>query len=346
MRRMGRMKSTAAALGSTAALLLACGLGTAATASAAPAHGHTATAAISSSTAATPTTAATARQQAADVCASAGADSGRTVHGALSRDQVHHQLSALTAPHREARGYSASGLPDKGPLRDGAPGRGLLTDIHPAQGTSFKEISGSDGSCATQSVSAQLTVQDSSTTIYTPTMYPAGGSCIELVTVYTQSGRSVSAWDWCDSVAFEASVPIDSAFLSTYTDGTSSAYTGRVVKTDAATNSWTAGLYNYRTGSWDTLFTQSGQNQSGRNTGWDINELYSQVGTSGRSAACDAMAGQTFESSNITVRINGSWTPASPDNSDTTYDSPAGSFYCPDRTYQMVSAYDHWKAVG
>ncbi|WP_405753519.1 hypothetical protein OG232_22215 [Streptomyces sp. NBC_01411] len=342
------MKSTAAALGATAVLLLACGVGSA-TATAAPAHGR----------------AAAARQQAADVCASAGADSGRTVRGALPRDEVHHQLAGLTGPQRAARGYpdsakkadtsgtagisgnpDTSGIADKGPLGDGGPGRGLLTDIHPAQGTSFKEISGSDGSCATQSVSTQLTVQDGSTTIYTPTMYPAGGSCIELVTVYTVSGRSVSAWDWCDSVAFEASVPIDSAFLSTYTDGNSSAYTGRVVKTDAAGNSWTAGLYNYRTGSWDTLFTQSGQNQSGRNTGWDINELYSQVGTSGRSAACDAMAGQTFESSNITVRINGSWTPASPDNSDTTYDSPAGSFYCPDRTYQMVSAYDHWKAVG
>ncbi|MET9531608.1 MULTISPECIES: carbohydrate-binding protein [unclassified Streptomyces] len=332
---MRRMKSTAAALGAATVLILACGLGSA-TATAAPVHGHV----------------VAARQQAAGVCTSAAADSGRTVRGALSRDQVHHELSGLTEPHRAARGYTGSGaadtsgIADKGPLRDGAPDRGLLTDIHPAQGTSFKAIDGSDGSCATQSVSAQLTVQEGSTTIYTPTMYPAGGSCIELVTVYTLSGRSVSAWDWCNSVAFEASVPIDSAFLSTYTDGGSSAYTGRVVKTDAATNSWTAGLYNYRTGSWDTLFTQSGQNQSGRNTGWDINELYSQVGTSGRSDACVDMAGQTFESSNITVRINGSWTRASADNSDTTYDSPAGSFYCPDRTYQMVSAYDHWKAVG
>ncbi|MFE2373948.1 hypothetical protein [Streptomyces sp. NPDC059398] len=330
---MRRLTSTAAALGATTLLLLACGLGSA-TADAAPVPGHTATAT------------ATAHQQAAAVCASAGAASGRTVGGALSRTQVHHQLAALTTPHREARGYPASGLPDKGPLRGGAPDRTLATDIHPAQGTSFKAIAGSDGSCATQSVSTALHVRSGSTTIYTPTMYPAGGSCIELVTVYTQSGPSVSAWDWCGSVAFEASVPIDSTFLSTYTDGSSSAYTGRVIKTDAATNAWTSQLYNYRTGSWDTLFSQSGQNQSGRDTGWDINELYSSVGSSGRSDACVDMAGQTFESSNITVRINGSWTRASADNSDTAYDSPAGSFYCPDRTYQMVSAYDHWKAVG
>ncbi|WP_326695451.1 hypothetical protein [Streptomyces sp. NBC_01766] len=326
---MRRLNSMAAALGAATVLILACGLGSA-SAAAAPTGGH----------------AATTRQQATNVCTSAAANSGRPVHGALSRDQVHHQLSGLTGAHREARGYPASGVADKGPLGGGAPDRGLLTDIHPAQGTSFKAINGSDGSCAAQSVSTQLNIQDGSTTIYTPTMYPAGGSCVELVTVYTLSGRSVSAWDWCQSVTFEASVPIDSAFLGTYTDGSSSAYTGRVVKTDATTNSWTAALYNYRTGSWDTLFTQSGQNQSGRDTGWDIDELYSQVGSSGRAYSCDAMAGQTFESSNITVRINGSWTPASSANSDTTYDSPDSSFYCPDRTYQMVSAYDHWKAVG
>jgi hypothetical protein len=325
---MRRLTSAAAALGATTVLILTCGLG-------------------GSATAATPAGRDdTVRPQTANVCTSPAADSGRTVHGVLSRDQVHHQLASLTGPHRAARGYPAAGIADKGPLGSDTDARGLLTDIHPAQGTSFKAIDGSDGSCATQSVSTQLNIQDGSTTIYTPTMYPAGGSCVELVTVYTSSGPSVSAWDWCNSVAFEASVPIDGTFLGTYTDGASSAYTGRVIKTDAATNSWTAALYNYRTSSWDTLFTQSGQNQSGRNTGWDINELYSQVGSSGRSYACDAMAGQTFESSNISVRINGSWAAASSSNSDTTYDSPNSSFYCPDRTYQMVSAYDHWKAVG
>ncbi|WUH88759.1 hypothetical protein OG900_38450 [Streptomyces sp. NBC_00433] len=275
------------------------------------------------------------------VCSST-AVSGQSVRGALSQDEVHRLLSPLTSQHR-----AQYGIPDKGPLGAGAGGAAVrpLVSIHPAQGTAFKSASGSDGSCATQSVSTQLTVRNSATTIYTPTMYPPGGSCVELVTVYTPTVRSVSAWDWCRSVNFAASVPINSSFLSTYTNG-SGAYTGRVVKTPASGNTWTAALYNYAAGRWDTLFTQSGTNQSGRTDGWDIEELYSSVGTSGRAYSCDDMAGLTFESSNIAVRKNGTWSTATSANSDTHYDQPNSAFYCPTRSYQMISTYDHWKAVG
>ncbi len=322
---MRSLKSTAAvfAAAAAAAMVLGCGLGTAA---ASPAH--------STHTTASP------RAAAAGVCSSA-AISGHTVRGALSKAEVHRQLSPLAAQHR-----AQYGIPSKGPLGASVSNSAsqLQVDIHPAQGTSFKSMSGADGSCASQSVSTQLTVQDSYTTIYTPTMYPPGGSCVELVTVYTQSVRSVSAWDWCQSVNFAASVTINSSFLSTYTNG-SGAYTGRVIKTSAASNTWAAALYNYSTGHWDTLFTQSGTNQSGRTDGWDIEELYSTVGASGRAYSCDDMAGLTFESSNISVRNNGAWSTATSANSDTHYDQPNSAFYCPNRSYQMVSAYDHWKAV-
>ncbi|WP_255945574.1 hypothetical protein [Streptomyces odontomachi] len=318
---MKSLKSTAAVFAATAAVVLGCGLGTA---YASPAH-------------------SVARPQAADagVCTSA-AVSGHSVRGAMSRSQVHSRLSSLTAQHRAQYGISA-----KGPLgtagSDSA--QQLRVDIHPAQGTAFKSMSGADGSCATQSVSTQLTVADSFTTIYTPTMYPPGGSCVELVTVYTRSVRSVSAWDWCQSVTFEASVAINSSFMSTYTNG-SGAYTGRVIRTSASSNTWSAALYNYATARWDNLFTQSGTNQSGRTDGWDIEELYSTVASSGQAYSCADMAGVTFESSNISVRNNGAWSTANSSNSDTHYDQPNSAFYCPSRTYQMVSAYDHWKAVG
>lgn len=321
---MRSLKSTAAVFAAAAAMVLGCGLGTAA-ASPAPA----------------PHTDSGTRAQAVGVCSST-AVSGHTVRGALSKAEVQRRLSSLTAQHRAQYGISA-----KGPLGtpDAGTGHQLRVDIHPAQGTAFKSMSGADGSCATQSVSTQLTVQDGYTTIYTPTMYPPGGSCVELVTVYTQSVRSVSAWDWCQSVNFAASVPINSSFLSTYTNG-SGAYTGRVIRTNASSNTWSAALYNYATGRWDTLFTQSGTNQSGRTDGWDIEELYSTVASSGRAYSCDDMAGVTFESSNISVRNNGAWSVANSANSDTHYDQPNSAFYCPDRSYQMISAYDHWKAVG
>jgi hypothetical protein len=313
------LKSAAAVFAAAAALVLGGGLGTAAASPASAGH-----------TAVSPRAAA---------CSSA-AVSGQTVRGALTPTQVHQRLATLTEQRR-----TQYGLPAKGPLvtANGAAVRPLI-DIHPAQGTSFKAMSGADGSCATQSVTTQLTVQDGYTTIYTPTMYPPGGSCVELVTVYTESVREVAAWDWCRSVSFAASVPINSSFLSTYTNGTG-AYTGRVIRTSASSNTWSAALYNYSTGQWDTLFTQSGTNQSGRTDGWDIEELYSTVAPSGEAYSCDDMAGLTFESSNISVRNNGVWSTASSANADTHYDQPNSAFYCPNRTYQMISAYDHWKAV-
>lgn len=337
---MRSLKSTAAVLAAAAALVLGGGLGSAA--AAAPA--------------ASPRTAVSPR--AATIACNSTALAGGAVRGALSPAQVQRDLSSLSAQHRAQFGLDAGrGIPAKGALGPtatastsaSAPASGSavrpLVDIHPAAGTSFKSQSGDDGSCATQSVSTTLTVHNNATTIYTPTMYPPGGSCVELVTVYSQTVRSVSAWDWCRSVNFAASVPINSSFLSTYTNG-SGAYTGRVVRTSTASNTWTASLYNYAAGRWDTLFTQSGTNQSGRTDGWDIEELYSSTGSSGHAYSCDDMAGLTFESSGISVRKNGVWSTATTANADTHYDQPNSAFYCPTRSYQMVSTYDHWKDVG
>jgi hypothetical protein len=322
MRTLTRRSAVFAAC---AALVLTGGLGSAAYAAPAPAP---------------------AQVRAANPCTSAvAAHSGHGVRGALTRAEVHRRLKQATERHRALRGLTGDGsrLPGKGPLHDGD----LKATIHPAQGTSFKQLPGADGSCAVQSVSTAVHISDGYTTVYTPTMYPPGGSCVELVTMYTASVRAVAAWDWCRSIAFEASVPIDSGFLATYTGGGSvPAYTGRVIRTGAASNTWTAQLYNHTTGRWDTLYTQSGTNQSGRSDGWDIDELYSQTDGSGTAYSCSAMSGITFESSGISVRVNGQWSPATSANSDTHYDQPDSAFHCPGRQYGMVSPYDHWRAVG
>jgi hypothetical protein len=316
-----------AVLAASAALVLTGGLGSAAQAAPAPAP-------------------AAPQVQATNPCTSAVASSGHGVRGALTARQVHTRMDSLTRQQRVHRGWSADGghrLPDKGPLH----GDSLKANIHPAQGTAFKQLAGADGSCATQSVTTAVQIGDSYTTIYTPTMYPPGGSCVELVTMYTAGQHVVAAWDWCRSIAFEASVPIDSGFLATYTDGGAvPAYTGRVIRTDAASNTWSAQLYNRTTGRWDTLYAQSGTNQSGRTDGWDINELYSQTDGSGTAYSCYAMSGLTFESSGIAVRVNGQWSAASSANSDTHYDQPDSAYDCPDRRFTMVSPYDHWKVVG
>jgi hypothetical protein len=180
--------------------------------------------------------------------------------------------------------------------------------------------------------------------IYTPTMYPAGGSCIEVTTVYDSATQAVEAWDWCNHIDFEASVPINASFLSRYTNG-SSAYAVEIAQTNTGNNTWTAYLYDYQTSTYDTLYTSSGSTQAGT-TGWDINELYSDVDSGGQSKACADLSGRTFTSSGIQVNLNGSWRAASPSNADTRYDHPASDFDCADMRYQMINKYDHWQVVG
>ncbi|MGA8113776.1 MAG: hypothetical protein WCA46_08955 [Actinocatenispora sp.] len=254
------------------------------------------------------------------------------MHGSAAAAHLHSRAASFRALHDSLAnpGHAAPSLADS---------------IHPAQGTSFTALAGSGGATATQSVSPSLTVNEGSTTIYTPTLYPAGGSCIEVTTAYWSGQRSVAAWDWCNNINFQAFVTIDSNFLATYGNG-NNAYSVDIEQTDAGSNTWTAWLYNYQAGSWQQFYQSAGSSQAGT-SGWDVYELYSSTDPStGNSFACADMAGQTFEASGIQVRINGSWQAAGSGNAGTGYDQPHSAFECPDMTYGMVNNYDHWRAVG
>ncbi|HJP74600.1 MAG TPA: hypothetical protein VJ914_10050 [Pseudonocardiaceae bacterium] len=253
------------------------------------------------------------------------------VTGAKARAATKDQVSSFRAAHAGLLPHSA-----KSP-------KSAAETIHPAQGTAFVQQSNSIGAMATQSVTTDLHPTDAGTTIYTPTMYPAGGSCIEVTTVYTTDTQAVEAWDWCNQINFEASVPIDANFLQRYTNGTG-AYTVQIWQTDPGSNTWTAFLYDYSTGQYDQFYQSSGSTQAG-NTGWDINELYSNVRSDGQSYACTDMANLTFSSTRIQVDLGGVWTDASPSNSDTEFDTPASGFDCPAMRYQMVTQYSHWQVV-
>jgi hypothetical protein len=176
-----------------------------------------------------------------------------------------------------------------------------------------------DGLVVTQSVTPSLRISNRSDVVYAPTMKPTGHSCVEVVTAYgLGEAAQVWAWDWCRSVAPAKVVPIDSAFLATYTstvDGHPS-YTVQEVRTSATANSWTASLYNVKTGAWDTLFTQSGSDQSSLDEGWDIFELYSTRNpATGNAYYCSDARGAVFESSSLKLRVAGQWVAASPSNS-------------------------------
>ncbi|MGH3156750.1 MAG: hypothetical protein ACRDNF_09280, partial [Streptosporangiaceae bacterium] len=142
---------------------------------------------------------------------------------------------------------------------------------------SFPDANSGPGVTATQSVSQTLRLTNPNDILYAPTMTPANDSCIEVVTVHTTGTPQLWAWDWCKFIRPVAVVPVDNAFMAKYTTIANgrTAYTVQTVQTNAKTNTWTAYLYNYAAGRWDTLYTQAGHDPCGLGFGWDMFEFYS-----------------------------------------------------------------------
>jgi len=216
--------------------------------------------------------------------------------------------------------------------------------IHEYVGTSFDNIANSTGAQALQSVSTKIKPADRGTTLYMPTMYPSGGSCIEVSTAYFHTSQVVAAWDWCVDIRFDAEVTIDSAFLATYAEQHN--YAVQIVQTDPSTNQWTAYLFNYVTGQWDTLFVRAGTSQVGLAEGWDLYELYSNLKPNGQSYACIDLRNHRIQSQNIQVRIGATWQLADPTVAGDDYDVPLDQFHCKSLRYRMITQYSNWKAVG
>jgi hypothetical protein len=221
-----------------------------------------------------------------------------------------------------------------------------LTTIHPSDGTSFNAAD--VGSQATQSVSTKIKPAQTSTTLYTPTMYPSGGStpgsCIEISTAYFHTSQVVAAWDWCVAITFVAEVTIDRSFMNTYTMHHN--YSTQIVQTKAGDNTWTAYLYNYKTGNWEQFFQQHGTSQLAGIQGWDVYELYSELDQNGQSYACADLEGKRVEARGIKVGVGGQLVKADPTNAGQIYDHPDGDFHCDSFSYDMIKPLSHWKAIG
>ncbi len=217
-----------------------------------------------------------------------------------------------------------------------------LTTIHEYVGTSFN--SNTLGSQATQSVSTKIKPANAGTTLYTPTMYPSGGSCIEMSTAYFHDSQVVAAWDWCKAITFVAQVDINKKFMSTYTQHKN--YSVQIIQTDGASNTWTSYLYNYQKNTWQKFYSQSGSSQAGLSEGWDIYELYSELKANGQSYACDDLQGKRVAARGIKVGVNGHLVAATPSNAGHDYDVPLSDFHCDSLTYTMIKPYSHFKAIG
>ncbi|MFD2466298.1 carbohydrate-binding protein [Amycolatopsis silviterrae] len=210
---------------------------------------------------------------------------------------------------------------------------------------------GADGILVTHSVVPGLRLSNNADVVYAPTVKPTGHSCIEVVTAYgLGQAPQVWAWDWCGTIGPAKVVPLDSSFLSNYTstvDG-NPAFTVQEVRTDAGSNSWTASLYNVKTGKWDNLFTQRGSDQSTLNEGWDIFELYSTVNPStGQAYYCSDAKGKVFESSKLQLRIGGQWTPATQSNSplQPTSNPRPSDYSCSSLRFEVPTPNSNWRVT-
>jgi hypothetical protein len=131
-------------------------------------------------------------------------------------------------------------------------------------------------------------------------------------------------------------------YISTYTqDG---AYSVQIVRTAASTNTWTAYLYDYPTGTWNQFYRQSGTGQTGLTQGWDLFEMYSTV-SNGTSKACTDLAGQTVSSFSIELDIGSTWMPAAGSNAGEHYNRPVSAFDCGGLSFDMVQDYSHWEVT-
>jgi hypothetical protein len=224
-------------------------------------------------------------------------------------------------------------------IRTGTRQPSIKTDIHDDWGiyTSGAAVTGQD---AVQSVYSDLSI--SGDTLYAPTM-KAPGSCVELVTTYTAGVRQVWAWDWCVSVNVARSVDIDANFQANYVTSVNGhdSYHGKVEQTDAASNTWTASLFNYRTGQWDAFYSQSGTDQSHEGRSWNIFEIYASGDTTAE--YCNALGSRAIESTSYQIKLNGSWTAATTDNTSVISNSSTADFLCPGLSRTVPHPNDQWR---
>jgi len=332
-----RRAFTALSLAATCTVL---GL-TAAPAHAAPAHAAPA----HSPAAASPATAPNAPTPNAPV-------SGHRVSGAVYGAAARRAAGSAAASFRRLnhqRVLASQAPASQAPAgRPAAPTRPAASQLHAWWG-SFPGTNSGTAVMATQSVSSTLRLSHSGDVLYAPTMTPADNSCIEVVTMHNKTQAQVWAWDWCQAIAPGAEVTVNSSFLAKYTAtvGGLTSYTTEDVQTNASTNTWTAYLYDYQTKAWDTLFTQSGTDQSGLSYGWDMFEFYSSTNPStGNTYVCGDLqsSGTKIESSSIQIYSGGTWTPASPSNSawSPEADPSPSSYKCPDMQFSIITNNSAW----
>jgi hypothetical protein len=209
-----------------------------------------------------------------------------------------------------------------------------------------------DGMFATQSINS-FTLSDSDV-VFSPTMDPSPDSCIEVTTRYQSGENYLSAWDWCTtSPGWAVSWPdLSASFQANYTTTINGQpfYTIEIVNTNSQENQWTAYLYNYLTGAYDTFYQTSGTSQLASNgvDGWDMDEVYTYWNSStGEGDYCAAAEGANFESRSLELETPaGSWGNATNSNSKPAVAFPSGNRVgCDNGHFWLPAENSNWRVT-
>lgn len=189
------------------------------------------------------------------------------------------------------------------------------------------------GAQAMQSINPGLVApKNDADYLYAPTLLPSTTtSTIEVSTIYGPQGDFVGAWNWgTGTQGFAKTVPVDASFLASYATkvGSQYFYSVQILETSTKSHVWTAYLYNYKTRTWDTFYSNSGNGPFDGGDGWDMDEVYTAYSTStAEGDYCTAAYGDLFESTGLKYKFtsNGPWTAATSANSEVYPVYPFGS---------------------
>lgn len=209
------------------------------------------------------------------------------------------------------------------------------------------------GGQATQEVDLNLQLPASDPdTIYAPTFVPAAISCIEMVTVYNNSGSYVAAYDWCANGGLGLFAKLStlsslSAYITQTWNGISNvpAYTVQDVQTDPSTNSWTAYLFNYQTHTFDPFWTSAGTDKySQSGSRWEWFEVYWNLNpNTGQAYYCTDAAGAQWGTTALAYEpYQNFWEEATPSNSHVDSVPSVDTSGCDSLNFQLLTANDDW----
>jgi hypothetical protein len=153
--------------------------------------------------------------------------------------------------------------------------------------------------------------------LFAPTTRPPNGSCLEIGTAYTglpgqTSTAFVYVYDFCTSPrAFVSTMPVNADFMKKYAGATvagRSAYKVSIFTQDKSLNDstkWLARIFNYKRGTWETIFAEHGYVRADYR-GWSIFETWYAAGQCSKSLPVLAAANISYLNA-----ISGNWEPIS-----------------------------------